>query len=296
MKAWLPSLLRLSLVVLLVAFVTNPGWFAAAVEAADRERRAGDLQSGQPADADARCICSTVLIATVAATIVAVALAILVTRPAGAEFLPLSRSLVNIGQTFPPVAVLALAVPAVGFGEKPTLIALFLYGLLPIFENALTGLTTLPANVMEAARGAGMTGWQRLFKVELPLSAPIILGGIRLSVVISLATATIGSTVAAKTLGEVIIAGLLSNNLAFVLQGGLIVAALAVLIYDGLSAIERYTARRMGQGDDVAPPRIAVGDPIPQRHFNRSKRKAALEAAPPSAPFGRKPGKNRTIS
>ncbi|RWD42443.1 MAG: ABC transporter permease, partial [Mesorhizobium sp.] len=70
---------------------------------------------------------------------------------------------------------------------------------------------------------------------------------IRLSVVISLATATIGSTVAAKTLGEVIIAGLLSNNLAFVLQGGLIVAALAVLIYDGLSAIERYTARRMGQ-------------------------------------------------
>ena len=70
----------------------------------------------------------------------AVALAILVTRPFGAEFLPLSRSLVNIGQTFPPVAVLALAVPAVGFGEKPTLIALFLYGLLPIFENALTGL------------------------------------------------------------------------------------------------------------------------------------------------------------
>jgi len=121
------------------------------------------------------------------------------------------------------------------------------YGLPPIFENALTGLTTLPANVMEAARGAGMTGWQRLLKVELPLSAPIILGGIRLSVVISLATATIGSTVAAKTLGEVIIAGLLSNNLAFILQGGLIVAALAVLIYDGLSAIERYAARRMGQ-------------------------------------------------
>ena len=75
----------------------------------------------------------------------------------------------------------------------------------------------------------------------------MILGGIRLSVVISLATATIGSTVAAKTLGEVIIAGLISNNLAFVLQGGLIVAALAVLIYDGLSAIERYTARRMGR-------------------------------------------------
>ncbi|MCJ8521286.1 osmoprotectant transport system permease protein [Pseudorhizobium tarimense] len=186
----------------------------------------------------------TVLAATSAATVVAVSLAILVSRPAGAEFLPLSRSLVNIGQTFPPVAVLALAVPVVGFGEKPTLIALFLYGLLPIFESTLTSLTTLPRAVVEAARGTGMTGAQRLLQIELPLALPVILSGIRLSVVISLATATIGSTVAARTLGEVIIAGLQSNNLAFVVQGGLIVGALAVLIYDGLSALERLTVAR----------------------------------------------------
>jgi osmoprotectant transport system permease protein len=190
---------------------------------------------------------ATVFAATLAATIVAVGLAILVTRPIGAEFLPLSRSLVNIGQTFPPVAVLALAVPAVGFGEKPTLIALFLYGLLPIFENAMTGLSTLPPAIVEAARGTGMTGWQRLTKVEMPLALPVVLAGIRLSVTISLATATIGSTVAAKTLGEVIIAGLQSNNLAFVLQGGLVVAVLAVLIYDAFSALERVLARRTGR-------------------------------------------------
>jgi len=91
-----------------------------------------------------------------------------------------------------------------------------------------------------------MTGLQRLFKVELPLATPVILAGIRLSVVISLATATIGSTVAAKTLGEVIIAGLQANNLAFILQGGLIVGALAILIYDTLSAVERVAARRTG--------------------------------------------------
>ncbi|TPN80843.1 ABC transporter permease [Mesorhizobium sp. CU2] len=249
MKAWLPALLRLAVLVFLVAFITNPGWFEPLLKPL--------TENGAPAIYNQGSLLSltlqhlwTVAIATVAATIVAVALAILVTRPFGAEFLPLSRSLVNIGQTFPPVAVLALAVPAVGFGQTPTLIALFLYGLLPIFENALTALTTLPGNVMEAARGAGMTGWQRLLKVELPLSAPVVLGGIRLSVVISLATATIGSTVAAKTLGEVIIAGLTTNNLAFVLQGGLIVAALAVLIYDALSAVERYAARRMGQGTE----------------------------------------------
>lgn len=239
-------IIRLVVLALLVAFILTPGSFAWVFQPLTK--------NGQPAIYVQNSLLNLTLshltivaIATIASTLLAVGLAILVTRPFGAEFLPLSRSLANIGQTFPPVAVLALAVPAVGFGEKPTLIALFLYGLLPIFENALTGLTTLPANVVEAARGAGMTGWQRLTKVELPLSAPIILGGIRLSVVISLATATIGSTVAAKTLGEVIIAGLLSNNLAFILQGGLIVAALAVLIYDGLSAIERYTARRMGR-------------------------------------------------
>lgn len=134
----------------------------------------------------------------------------------------------------------------IGFGEKPTLIALFLYALLPVFENTLTGLTTLPATVMDAARGSGMTGWQRLVKVELPLALPAILAGIRLSAVISLSTATIGSTVAARTLGEVIIAGLQSNNLAFILQGGLIVAALAILIHSAFSALERTAARKTG--------------------------------------------------
>lgn len=189
-----------------------------------------------------------VAIATVLATGIAVGLAVLVTRPFGAEFLPLSRSIANIGQTFPPVAVLALAVPVLGFGAAPTLVALFLYGLLPIFENALTGLTTLPPTVTEAARGVGMTDRQRLVGVELPLATPVILAGIRLSVVISVATATIGSTVAASTLGEVIIAGLLSNNIAFILQGGLVVGVIAVLIYDALSALERMLMRRTGQG------------------------------------------------
>lgn len=75
----------------------------------------------------------------------------------------------------------------------------------------------------------GLNRWQRLWRVELPLALPVILTGIRLSVVIALGTATIGSTVAARTLGEVIIAGLLTNNTAYVLQGGLIVGLLRCL-------------------------------------------------------------------
>ncbi|WP_343315413.1 ABC transporter permease [Brucella sp. BE17] len=185
-----------------------------------------------------------VAIATLGSAVIAIAMAIFVTRKWGAEFLPLSRSLVNIGQTFPPVAVLALAVPIFGFGDKPTLIALFLYGMLPIFENTLTGLTTLPSPVVEAARGMGMTGLQRLVKVELPLALPIILAGIRLTAIIGLGTATIGSTVAAKTLGEVIIAGLISNNLSFIVQGGLVVAALAVLVFGLFQAFEHHLVKR----------------------------------------------------
>ena len=182
---------------------------------------------------------ATVLLAAAASTVAAVGLGILVTRPAGAQFLPLSRTLVNIGQTFPPVAVLAVAVPLVGFGEKPTLIALFAYGLLPIFENTIAGVRGCPPAVLEAASGMGMSPGQRLRRVELPLAMPLILEGIRLSLVINVGTATLGSTVAAKGLGEVIIAGLLSSNTAFILQGGLVTALMAVLLYDALAALER---------------------------------------------------------
>lgn len=246
MRSWIPLAIRLAVLLLLVVFIAMPQWFAPVFQPL--------TENGAPPIYDQGSLLAltllhlkTVAIATMAAILVAVGLAILVTRPVGREFLPLSRSIVNIGQTFPPVAVLALAVPAFGFGETPTLIALFLYGLLPIFENALTGLTTLPEPVLEAARGAGMTGFQCLTQVELPLAFPVILAGIRLSVVISLATATIGSTVAARTLGEVIIAGLLSNNIAFVLQGGLIVGALAVLIYDSFTGLERLATKRTGR-------------------------------------------------
>ncbi|MGJ3265337.1 MAG: ABC transporter permease [Salinarimonas sp.] len=240
------TVLRAATVVVLVAFLLAPEAFAP-VFAPLTERGAPPIYTQADMLDLALNHLALVAGAVAAATIVSVGLAIVVTRPFGAEFLPLSRSIANIGQTFPPIAVLALAVPALGFGAAPTFVALFLYGLLPIFENALTGLTTLQPTVREAAKGMGMTQRQRLLQVELPLALPVILAGIRLSTVIALATATIGSTVAASTLGEVIIAGLLTSNVAFILQGGLVVGALAVLIYDAFLWTERKLARRMGR-------------------------------------------------
>ncbi|WP_321919287.1 ABC transporter permease [Burkholderia cepacia] len=186
----------------------------------------------------------TVALSSLIGTIVAVAAGIFVTRPAGADFLPVARSVVDIGQTFPPVAVLALAVPAVGFGLKPVLIALVLYGLLPVFESTIAGLEDVPRDVVDAARGMGMSGWQQLVSVELPLAFPVIVNGIRLAVVINLGTATIGSTVAARGLGDVIIAGLQTSNTAFVLQGGVIVGLLAVLVSDAIGSIARVASTR----------------------------------------------------
>lgn len=187
-----------------------------------------------------------VFISIIGSAVLAVLGGIFVTRLSGADFLPLSRAIANAGQTFPPVAVLALAVPATGFGAAPTLIALFLYGLLPIFENTVAGLKQVSPQVLDAADGMGMNGTQRLFKVELPLALPLILEGLKVATVINIGTATIGSTVAAKGLGEVIIAGLISDNTAFILQGGLIVGLMAVLIYDVVGMLEGVITRRMG--------------------------------------------------
>jgi len=234
----LATVLRVAALALLLAFLVAPQRFAPLF--------APLTQYGAPPIYDQGNLLTltlghlgTVIAAAVASALVAVALGIGVTRASGAEFLPLSRTLVNVGQTFPPVAVLAVAVPLVGFGEKPTLIALFAYGLLPIFENTVVGLKSCPASLLEAASGMGMSSWQRLRAVELPLAMPMILEGIRLSLVINVGTATIGSTVAAKGLGEVIIAGLLSNNTAFILQGGLVTGLMAVLLYDAMALIER---------------------------------------------------------
>jgi osmoprotectant transport system permease protein len=238
MRGALGWVVRASVGALLVAFLVAPQRFAP-VFAPLNEYGAPPIYDQGDLLSLAIAHLVTVVAAAIASTVVAVGLGVFVTRRAGAPFLPLSRTLVNVGQTFPPVAVLAVTVPIVGFGQVPTLIALFAYGLLPIFENTMAGLESVPQAIREAADGMGMSEAQRLAQVELPLALPLILEGVRLSLVINVGTATIGSTVAAKGLGEVIIAGLLSNNTAFVLQGGLVTGLMAIILYDGLRLLER---------------------------------------------------------
>jgi osmoprotectant transport system permease protein len=180
-----------------------------------------------------------------AATLVGVALAVFVTRPAGRDFRTTANLLATIGQTFPPAAVLALAVPALGFGPRPTIVALLLYGLLPILENAIAGLDGVPVAVRDAARGMGLSAWQILRDVELPLAAPVILAGVRVSVTIGIGTATIGSTVGALTFGTPIFDGLAGNKLPYVLQGAVLVALFAI-VTDLLFALLARRLQRPG--------------------------------------------------
>jgi osmoprotectant transport system permease protein len=176
--------------------------------------------------------------------LVAIPLGIFVTRSFGRPFLPITNDLTALGQTFPPVAVLALAVPLMGFGLKPTVLALFLYGLMPVVRNTIAGLEAIPREIREAARGMGMTGPQILFRVELPLAARVIMAGVRISVVINVGTAMVGAVIGAGGLGSPIIAGLIQDNLAFVIEGAVPAAMLALLLDQILASVESVTPAR----------------------------------------------------
>ena len=170
---------------------------------------------------------------------------IFATRRIGRDFRTLIGTVATIGQTFPPVAVLAIAVPALGYGALPVLVALAIYGLLPIVENTIAGLESVPPPVKEAASGMGLSPLQLLFQVELPLAAATILAGIRISVIINIGTAAIGSTIGAVTLGTPIIDGLVSDKLSYVLQGAVILGLFAIITDMGFERLERRLKRHL---------------------------------------------------
>ena len=163
----------------------------------------------------------------------------LVTRPAGRDFLPLVAQFASMGQTFPPVAVLALAVPVLGFGTWPIIVALLLYGLLPIVRNTLAGLEGLDDGVMEAARGMGMSRAQVFWQVRLPLALPVVLEGIRITTVQAIGLAAVAALVGAGGLGTFIFQGLGQAAMDLVLLGALPILAMALAADALLGALSR---------------------------------------------------------
>lgn len=175
--------------------------------------------------------------------VIGVGLGVFVTRPAGEDYFDVVSDLTNFGQTFPPVAVFTLAVPLLGFGFEPIVLALTIYGVLPVLRNTIAGLKSLPDEVIESARGMGMRPHQVLWRAELPLAAPVILAGVRISVIVNVSTATIGAIANAGGLGSPIINGLVNLDPAVTLQGALLAGGLALILDAYLGAVERSFAR-----------------------------------------------------
>jgi osmoprotectant transport system permease protein len=139
-------------------------------------------------------------------------------------------------------ALLGVAVPALGF--LPSLCALTLYSMLPILRNGVAGLTGLPPAVLEAADGVGMTPRQRLFRVEAPLAAPMVMAGVRTAAVWTIGAATLSTAVGQTSLGNFIFSGLQTENWVFVLFGCAAAATLALAVDQLLGLIEAGAARR----------------------------------------------------
>ncbi|KWR78428.1 MULTISPECIES: glycine betaine ABC transporter substrate-binding protein [Cupriavidus] len=177
-----------------------------------------------------------------AATLVGVPLGVVAARRR--RFGQVLLALVGMLQTIPSLALLAMLIPALGrIGIWPALVALFLYALLPIVRNACTGLQEVPAGMRDAALALGMRPLQVLWYVELPLSLPVLLAGIKTAAIISVGTATIAAFVGAGGYGERIVTGLALND-ATQLLGGAIPAALLALVVQGGFGLAEYLRDR----------------------------------------------------
>ncbi len=171
-----------------------------------------------------------ILISTGLAIAVAVPAGILITRKGFRDFSGLILSVANIGQSIPSIAILAIFMGILGLGATTAIFALWLYALLPIVRNTATGIEEVDPNIIEAARGMGMTDREILFQIELPLAFPVMFGGIRTAAVINVGTAALGAFIGAGGLGTFIITGIPLMRDRMILVGAILTAVLAILI------------------------------------------------------------------
>lgn len=160
--------------------------------------------------------------------LVAVPLGILLNKSKQAA--KIVMAIASVLQTVPSFALLALMIPLFGVGKKPAIVSLFIYSLLPILRNTYLGIDGVNENLIDAAKGMGMTPSQVLFKVQIPMAMPVIMGGIRLSAVYVLAWTTLASYVGAGGLGDFIFNGLTNAIMPMVVWGTIPVTLMAIIV------------------------------------------------------------------
>ncbi len=186
------------------------------------------------------------VVATILVLLIAIPLGIALTRPSMRRFRPATLAIANLGQATPSIGVLVLAVvftTKTGFGVS--IFGLVVYSILPVLRNTMVGIEQVDPYVIDAARGMGLSGRQVLTRIELPLSVPVILAGVRTTLVIVVGTAALVTFVGGGGLGDFINNGIKLNSTPVLLTGAVLTAVLALVI-DWIGALVEDALRPKG--------------------------------------------------
>ncbi len=170
------------------------------------------------------------VVAAVAVVLVAVPLGILLTRGRARRFAPMVVAVANGGQAAPSVGLIVLLALWIGFGFWTAILALTLYGVLPVLRNTITGLQGVDRTLVEAGRGVGMSAASVLLRIELPLAIPVIMAGVRTALVLIVGTAALATFINAGGLGALIDAGITNYRFSILISGAVLIALLALLV------------------------------------------------------------------
>lgn len=157
--------------------------------------------------------------------------------------------------TIPSIALMIFLLPFFGLNRRSVIVALVIYTQIILVRNVVAGLRAIDPAILEAARGMGMNGWQRLWQVQMPLALAVILAGERIAAVVATAIATIGAKFNGGGLGVLLFDGIAQNRYDKILAGSIVVALLALALNRGLLALEQYfdTAERIRRAEQRQP-------------------------------------------
>lgn len=176
------------------------------------------------------------------ATVIGLTLGIFISDHAKAS--PFVIGATNVIYTIPSIALFGFLIPATGIGDMTAIIALTIYALLPIVRGTYTGIVNIDESVIETARGMGSTKFQVLYRIELPLAAPVILSAIKNMVVMTIALTGIAAFIGAGGLGVAIYRGITTNNPAMTVAGSILIAAMALVLDIVIGAIEKHILKK----------------------------------------------------
>ncbi|PYZ99024.1 ABC transporter permease [Alteribacter lacisalsi] len=178
------------------------------------------------------------------ALLIALPVGIFVTRPAFRKTEWFFMNAANLGQTIPTIAILAIVMSYLGIGYQPAVFALTVFSILPILRNTVAGISSVDSEVLDSAKGMGLTPFQILMKIELPNASMPIIAGIRTAIVMNVGTAALAYLVGGGGLGDFIFTGIMLRSNEYLMSGAVPVTVLAILIDQVLRVVEKVVVPR----------------------------------------------------